>query len=276
MNVVVPIWQRGIRIAGILLIAALVGLPFYWLIISAVKTPIEVVAYPPTWFPSTFRSENVEEAVAVLTVNALFNSIIFTASVTMLQLMLCITTGFAIAKMPFPGRRALLWVFIITLFLPFHVLLIPTFLIIRQLNWIDTWPGVVLPVVAQTSFGVFVFRQFYVDLSDELLDAARIDGANWGQMFTLIVVPMSGPAIAAYVSITVLTAWNMYIWPLVSTTTIDLRVLPVALSAMITQRAQITPNVAMMGVLITTLPILAIFVFLQRYFINGLVGGVKE
>ncbi|MEO7158812.1 MAG: carbohydrate ABC transporter permease [Vicinamibacterales bacterium] len=276
MNVVAPIWQKSLRIFGVLLVAAIVGLPFYWLIISAVKTPVEVVAYPPTWFPSTVRGENVEEALAILTVNALFNSIIFTASVTILQLILCITTGFAIAKMPFPGRRALLWIFIITLFLPFHVLLIPTFLIIRQFNWIDTWAGVVLPVVAQTSFGVFVFRQFYVDLSDELLDAARIDGANWGQMFALIVVPMSGPAIAAYVSITVLTAWNMYIWPLVSTTTIDLRVLPVALSAMITQRAQITPNVAMMGVLITTLPILAIFVFLQRYFINGLVGGVKE
>jgi ABC-type glycerol-3-phosphate transport system permease component len=237
---------------------------------------VEVVAYPPTWLPSEIRLENAEEALGILTLNALLNSIIFTVSVTILQLALCITTGFAIAKMPFPGRRALLWVFIITLFVPFHVLLIPTFLIIRQLNLIDTWPGVVLPVVAQTSFGVFVFRQFYVDLSDELLDAARIDGANWGQVFVLIVVPMSAPAIAAYVSITVLTAWNMYIWPLVSTTTIDLRVLPVALSAMITQRAQITPNVAMMGVLMTTLPIILIFVLLQRYFVNGLVGGVKE
>jgi ABC-type glycerol-3-phosphate transport system permease component len=276
MNTVAPLWQRATRVFGILLVAAAVGLPFYWLAISAVKTPIEVVAYPPTWLPSSVRGENVEEALAILTVNALWNSIIFTVSVTILQLILCITTGFAIAKMPFPGRSALLWVFVITLFVPFHVLLIPTFLIIRQLNWIDTWPGVVLPIVAQTSFGVFVFRQFYVDLSDELLDAARIDGANWGQMFILIVVPMSGPAIAAYVSITVLTAWNMYIWPLVSTTTIDLRVLPVALSAMITQRAQITPNVAMMGVLITTLPILAIFIVLQRYFVNGLVGGLKE
>jgi ABC-type glycerol-3-phosphate transport system permease component len=276
MNIVAPLWQRATRVLGILLVAAVVGLPFYWLAISAVKTPIEVVAYPPTWLPNSVRGENVEEALAILTVNALWNSIIFTVSVTILQLILCIMTGFAIAKMPFPGRSALLWVFVITLFVPFHVLLIPTFLIIRQLNWIDTWPGVVLPIVAQTSFGVFVFRQFYIDLTDELLDAARIDGASWGQMFTLIVVPMSAPAIAAYVSITVLTAWNMYIWPLVSTTTIDLRVLPVALSAMITQRAQITPNVAMMGVLITTLPILAIFILLQRYFVNGLVGGIKE
>lgn len=273
---VAPKLNMWVRVAGILLAGAVVGLPFYWMVISALKTPVEVAAYPPTWFPSAIRPQNAPEAIEILTINALVNSIIFTFCVTALQLVLTITTGFAIAKMPFRGRQALLWVFIITLFVPFQVVLIPTFLIIRELNWIDTWPGVVLPIVAQTSFGVFVFRQFYVDLSDELLDAARIDGANWGQLFVLIVIPLSGPAIAAYVSITVLTAWNMYIWPLVSTTTIDLRVLPVALSQMVTQRAQITPNVAMMGVLLSTLPILVIFVLLQRYFVNGLVGGIKE
>jgi ABC-type glycerol-3-phosphate transport system permease component len=274
--IVTSLWQKLLRIFGILAVAAIVGLPFYWLMISAIKTPVEIAAYPPTWFPSSVNPGNAQEAMTVLTVNALINSIIFAVSVTALQLIITMTTGFAIAKMPFPGRRALLWVFIVTLFVPFQVLLIPTFLIVRNLGWIDTWQGLVLPVVAQTSFGVFVFRQFYVDLSDDLLDAARIDGASWGQLFVTIVVPISAPAIAAYVSITVLTAWNMYIWPLVSTTTIDLRVLPVALSAMVTQRAQITPNVAMMAVLLSTLPIIVIFVFLQRYFVNGLVGGIKE
>ena len=273
---IIPLWQRLLRTATILVVAAIIGFPFYWLVINALKTPTEVALYPPTWFPSSIRTQNAADAMAVLTVNALINSVIFALSVTALQLLISMTTGFAIAKMQFPGRRALLLIFIITLFVPFQVLLIPTFLIVRDMNWIDTWQGLVLPVVAKTSFGVFVFRQFYAGISDELLDAARMDGANWGQLFVLIVIPISGPAIAAYVSITILTAWNMYIWPLVATTTIDLRVLPVALSAMITQRAQITPNVAMMGVLITTMPVVVIFVFLQRYFINGLVGSIKE
>jgi ABC-type glycerol-3-phosphate transport system permease component len=273
---VVPLWHRVVRIAVTIAVAALVGLPFYWLAISALKTPVEVAAYPPTWMPHRIRAENVSDAMALLTVNALVNSIIFAMSVTVLQLILAISIGFAIAKMRFPGRRALLWLFIVTLFVPFHVLLIPTFLIVRDLNWIDTWPGLVLPVVAQLSFGAFVFRQFYVDFPDELLEAARIDGANWGQIFVLIVLPLSGPVIAAYVSVTILTAWNMYVWPLVSTTTLDLRVLPIALSALVTQRAQITPNVAMMGVLISTLPIIVIFLLLQRYFVNGLVGALKQ
>ena len=214
--------------------------------------------------------------MALLTIKAFINSIIFAISVTGLQLILSITTGFAIAKMRFPGRNALLGIFVFTLFVPFHILLIPTFLIVRSFDWIDTWQGLVLPIVAQTSFGVFVFRQFYIDLSEELLDAARMDGANWGQIFVRIVVPLSLPAVAAYVSVTFLTAWNMYIWPLVSTTTIDLRVLPIALSALVTQRAQITPNIAMMAVLISTLPVVIIFVALQKYFVNGLVGGLKE
>jgi ABC-type glycerol-3-phosphate transport system permease component len=273
---VVPAWRTVLRIAVTIVVAAIVGLPFYWLVISALKTAPEVAAYPPTWLPHQIRLENTGDAMALLTLNALINSAIFSLSVTALQLILAISTGFAIAKMRFPGRGALLGVFIVTLFVPFHVLLIPTFLIIRDLNWIDTWPGLVLPVVAQLSFGVFVFRQFYVNFPDELLEAARIDGANWGQIFGLIVLPLSGPVIAAYVSVTILTAWNMYVWPLVSTTTLDLRVLPIALSALVTQRAQITPNVAMMGVLISTLPIIVIFLLLQRYFVNGLVGALKQ
>jgi ABC-type glycerol-3-phosphate transport system permease component len=273
---VVPAWQRWLRVLAVCAAGCVIGFPFYWLAINSLKTPVEVVAYPPSWFPGSIRLDNLPDAMSRLTFHAFFNSILFSVSVTVLQLILVITSGFAIAKMPFPGRKALLWMFIFTLFVPFQVLLIPTFLIIRELNWIDTWPGLVLPVVAQTSFGVFVFRQFYVDLPDELLDAARMDGANWGQLFLQIVIPMSGPAIAAYVSVTLLTAWNMFIWPLVATTTIELRVLPIALSALVTQRAQITPNIAMMAVLISTLPIVVIFVALQRYFINGLVGGLKE
>jgi ABC-type glycerol-3-phosphate transport system permease component len=275
MTVIHP-FQRLLRIGLVLFIGGLVGLPFYWLVISALKTPVEVAAYPPTWFPSEFRWQNIPDALALLSWRSVINSVIFAVSVTVLQLALVVPTGFALAKIPFPGRRALLWMFIITFFVPFQVLLIPTFLIIRDLDWIDTWPGLVLPIVAQTSFGVFVFRQFYVDLPDELLEAARMDGAHWGQIFLKVVVPLSMPAIAAYVSVTVLTAWNMFIWPLVATTDLSLRVLPIALSALVTQRAQVTPNLAMMAVLISTLPIIAIFIPLQRYFVSGLVGAVKE
>lgn len=269
-------WRRRAHVAAVVAGGIAMALPFYLLIINALKTSQEVAAYPPTWFPNTIRWENFGDALALLNSTAVMNSVIFTLAVTILQLILVITSGFAIAKMPFVGRSALLWLFVITMFVPFHVVLIPTFLIIRDLNWIDTYPGLILPVVAQTSFGVFVFRQFYLTMPDELLEAARMDGATWGDIFMRIVLPLSGPPVASYVAVTTLTAWNLYIWPLVSTTEAEMRVLPLALAAMVAPSSQITLNIAMMAVLITTLPIVVIFVFAQKYFINGLGGALKE
>ncbi len=269
-------WRRRAHVLTVCLIGLVLAAPFYVLIINALKTPQEVIAFPPTWFPHEIRWQNVPEAVALLGVNVFINSVIFTIAVTVLQLILVIMTGFAIAKMPFPGRNALLWVFVLTMFVPFHVVLIPTFLIVRDLGWIDTYQGLVIPVVAQTSFGVFIFRQFYLSMPDELLSAARIDGANWGDIFVRIVLPLSGPPIASYVAVTVLTAWNLYIWPLIVTTDDDMRVLPVAIAALVSGQSQIPANIAMMAILISTLPIVIIFIVAQKYFINGLGGAIKE
>lgn len=275
MTVVSP-WRRRAHVAVVCAIGLLMAMPFYLLIINALKTAQEVAAYPPTWVPRTIRLENVADALALLSSTTIMNSVIFTVAVTVLQLILVITTGFAIAKMPFAGRRALLWLFVITMFVPFHVVLIPTFLIIRDLGWIDTYMGLIVPVVAQTSFGVFLFRQFYLSMPDELLDAARMDGATWGDIFMRIVLPLSGPPIASYVAVTTLSAWNMYIWPLIATTHNDMRVIPLALASMVSPSSQITLNVTMMAVLISTLPVVVIFVLAQKYFINGLGGAIKE
>ncbi len=269
-------WRRRAHVATVIAVGLLMAAPFYWLIINSLKTPQEVVGFPPTWFPHQIRWQNIGDALDLLSVTSVINSVIFTVAVTVCQLILVITAGFAIAKMPFPGRTQLLWLFIVTLFVPFQVVLIPTFIIVRDLNWIDSYWGLIVPVVAQTSFGVFVFRQFYVDLSDELLDAARLDGANWGDIFIRIVVPLSGAPIAAYVAVTVLTAWNMYVWPLISTTENEMRVLPLSIAALATPSSQVPGNISMMAVLISTLPIIVIFIFCQRYFINGLGGALKE
>lgn len=267
--------NRALHIAAVVVTGLLIGAPFYWLLITALKTSQEALSYPPTWFPSTIRWENFGDALQFLQISAVVNSVIFTVSVTALQLILVITGGFALAKMPFPGRRMVFICFIATMFVPFHVMLIPTFLIVRDLNLIDTWPGLVVPIVAQTAFGTFLFRQFFLSLPDELLDAARIDGANWGQIFALIAAPLAGPPTAAYVCVTTLNAWNMYIWPLVVTYDPDMRVLPLALSALGGERTLVPPNVAMMAVLISTLPVMIVFIAAQKYFVRGLGGALK-
>lgn len=277
MNSVEHPVTRWLRVAVIVFFGLVIGAPFYWLLISALKTQPEALTFPPTFYPRHIRWENITDALTlVLSSQAFINSIIFTVAVTGLQLVLCITTGFALSKMPFPGRQALFRVFMLTMLVPFHVVLIPTFLVTRNFNMIDTYPGLILPVVAQTAFGVFLFRQFFLTLPDELLEAARIDGANWGQIFGLIALPLSGPPIGAYVAITTLNAWNMYVWPLVATSSSSMRVLPLSLASLGEELNTTPPNVGMMAVLISTLPVLVVFIFTQRWFINGLGGAVKE
>lgn len=269
-------WRRRAHVSTVVFFGLLMAAPFYWMVINSFKSSREVVAYPPTWWPTEWHPENVLAALTFLDTTAIVNSVIFTAIITISQLVLVVMTGFALAKMQFVGRRALLGLFILTLFVPGQVATIPTFILIRNLNWIDTFMGLCIPIVAQTSFGVFIFRQFYISMPNEILDAAKIDGANWGQVFTKIVLPLSGPPIAAYTAVTVLTAWNMYAWPLISTTEKDMRVLPLALAGLGQSFSQTPPNIAMMAVLLSTLPIIIFFVLCQRYFINGLGGSLKE
>lgn len=269
-------WRRRAHVSTVVFFGLLMAAPFYWMVINSFKSSREVVAYPPTWWPTEWHPENVLAALTFLDTTAIVNSVIFTAIITISQLVLVVMTGFALAKMQFVGRRALLGLFILTLFVPGQVATIPTFILIRNLNWIDTFMGLCIPIIAQTSFGVFIFRQFYISMPNEILDAAKIDGANWGQVFTKIVLPLSGPPIAAYTAVTVLTAWNMYAWPLISTTEKDMRVLPLALAGLGQSFSQTPPNIAMMAVLLSTLPIIIFFILCQRYFINGLGGSLKE
>jgi ABC-type glycerol-3-phosphate transport system permease component len=268
--------DRVARIAAICLAAALVGAPFYWLTISALKTPQDVLAFPPTWFPMPARPANLPDALDLLSPRAFVNSLIFTVSVTVLQLILVISTGFALAKLPFPGRRALFRLYVATMMVPFHVMLIPTFLVVRELNLIDTYVGLIVPIVAQTAFGVFLYRQFFHTLPDELFEAARIDGATWGQIFARIAVPLAGPPTAAYVALTALTAWNMYVWPLVATTSGTMKVLPLVLAGLGGDYSQVPANIQMMAVLISILPVVLVFLFAQRWFVAGLGGALKE
>ncbi|MDB5542116.1 MAG: hypothetical protein JWQ89_3843 [Devosia sp.] len=269
-------WRRRFHVSAVIFFGLLMAAPFYWMIINSFKSSQEVAAYPPTWWPREWHLDNIGAALVFLDSAAIVNSVIFTIAVTLCQLILVVMTGFALAKMQFLGKNLLFAMFVITIFVPFQVVLIPTFILVRNLNWIDTFWGLIIPVVAQTSFGVFIFRQFYISMPNEILDAAKIDGANWGQVFMQIVLPLSGPPIAAYTAVTVLTAWNMYVWPLISTTEKSMRVLPLAIAGLGSQTSQTPPNIAMMAVLLSTLPIIIFFILCQRYFINGLGGALKE
>jgi ABC-type glycerol-3-phosphate transport system permease component len=192
-----------------------------------------------------------------------------------LQWALCISGGLVIAKMRFRSRGLITVLFAISLFIPLITTLIPTFVVTYKLGIINTYEGLILPIAAQTGFGSLLFRQYIKQLPEELFDAARIDGANWWLMLRRLVIPLARPATAAYLAISVLTAWNMYLWPLVAAEGGSLQVLTQTLAnAGTSSLGQVTPqNVIYASVVIVTLPMIIVFLAVQPAFIRGLAGS---
>jgi len=211
-------------------------------------------------------------------VRSFVNSVIFTVGAVGLQWVLCITGGFVIAKMRFRSRGLITALFAISLFIPLLTTLIPTFVVTYKLGIINTYPGLILPIAAQTGFGSLLFRQYIKELPQELFDAARMDGANWWLMLRRLVIPLARPATAAYLAISVLTAWNMYLWPLVAAEGSGLQVLTQTLATVgSTAQGEVTPqNVIFASVVIVTLPMILVFLAVQPAFIRGLAGSGVE
>lgn len=266
--------RRTIHLVVVIIGATVMFSPLIWLISGALKSSQDIVTYPPHLIPHPVRWQNLIDGWNFLGSRTFANSAIFTVSVVVLQLALSITTAFALAKMRVRGRYVLLSVFVGTLLVPPQVTLIPTYIVTFRLGWLNTYQGLILPVVAQTGFGVFLFHQFFMKMPTELISAARVDGASWPRIFWRIAVPLSRPAIAAYSAVTFLSAWNLYSWPLVVTTDPKMTVLPLALANIGT--AFVQPNVGMAAVLLSTLPMAAIFLLAQSWFVQGIAGtGLK-
>lgn len=262
---------RGVHIVAVIVGGACLSLPLFYLLSMSLMTGTDVRAFPPNLIPPSIRWENYRDAIDFLAVRTIFNSLFFSLSVVVIQLSLSMMAGFALAKLRFRGGTVITLIFAASLFVPGPISLIPTYVITRELNLINTYAGLILPIAAQTGFGTLLFRQFFISLPDELLSAARVDGANWFQVFTRVAAPLTGPPTAAFCAVTFLTAWNIYVWPLVVATSSDLRVLPLALASL--AGASFVPlNVAMAAVMISTIPVLIAFVIAQRAFIRGLAG----
>ncbi|MFZ0216498.1 MAG: carbohydrate ABC transporter permease, partial [Candidatus Dormiibacterota bacterium] len=206
------------------------------------------------------------------------NSVIFTVVTVGLQWMLCISGGFALAKLRFRARNKILAVLGMSLFVPAVTTLVPTFVVTDEFHLVNTYPGLILPIVAQTGFGTLLFRQFIVSLPDDLISAARVDGARWMVVLTRIVIPLASPMTGAYTAISVLTAWNMYLWPLVVATNPSVQVLTQTLAPLASSSygGTISENVAFAATVITTLPMVVAFVVAQRSFVTGLSGSGVE
>jgi multiple sugar transport system permease protein len=277
-----PRTRRAFRIFFATAVGLLLAAPLFYMVAGSLMSNEQLSIQPPEVIPNSLHFENYSNAFSgvtqVIQLRSFLNSIIFTVGVVGLQWMLCLTGGLVVAKMRFRSRNLITAFYAISLFIPLITTLIPAFIVVYELKLINTYAGLILPIAAQTGFGTLLFRQYISQMPEELFDAARIDGANWWRILRNIVLPLARPATAAYVAISVLTAWNMYLWPLVAAEGGSLQVLTQTLAQVgTTGQGQVTPqNVIFASVVIVTLPMILVFLVVQPAFVRGLAGSGVE
>jgi multiple sugar transport system permease protein len=268
---------RSVRIGHLALHALLIGgsffmlLPFIWMLSTSLKEPREIFTYPPVWIPTRLVWENYRQAVSAMPFGRFYlNSFVVAISVTLLQILTSSLTAFAFARLRFRGREVLFLLYLATLMIPFQVTMIPNFIVVtRLLDWYDSYQALVLPT-AFSAFSTFLLRQYFRSIPIELDEAARMDGASSWRIWWQVIMPLSGPALAALAIFTFLGSWNSFLWPLVVTSSRgEVRTLPVGLSAFQGQY-NVQWHLLMAGAVIALIPVLIVYVAAQRRFVQGI------
>jgi len=265
-------WIYALLILGIIL---LVG-PFIWMVLGSFKTTGELRSVPPTWWPENPTLANYQDLFERQNFLRFFiNSSVVALFVTAGNVIFCSMLGYALAKLQFPGKKILFAVVLATLMVPGVVTFMPLFVMVANMGLVNTHAGMILPFLAG-AFGVFLMRQFIGGIPDELLDAARVDGAGEHYIFWRIVMPLCGPALATLTILTFLASWNSFLWPLVVATSQDMFTLPVAIAFLATGQTETNVALLMAGSVVVIMPVIVVFILLQRHFTQGIaMTGIK-
>jgi alpha-1,4-digalacturonate transport system permease protein len=249
--------------------------PLYWMFATAIRPRTELFAGGFRLFPSDLVWSNFSEAWGKLPFTQFYiNSIVIAAIAVVVTVFINLLAGYTFAKYEFPGRNIIFLVLISTLMIPIQVIMVPEFLIITQLGWVNTYAGVIVPRAAE-AFGLFMVRQFMVSIPDELIEAARLDGAGEFKIFWSVVLPLSWPVVAVLTIFTFMWRWNDFAWPLVVLQDQGSYTVPLGLNLMKGQYFTDWTGIMSMS-LVSILPMLVVFVFFQRYFIQGIAStGLK-
>lgn len=249
--------------------------PFAWMVSTSLKVDRDLFITPPQLIPTPFAPENYRTVLDAFPVGRfLFNSLVVALASTALQIVTSAMAAYAFARMRFWGRDALFVVYLATLMIPLQVTIVPLFVEMRYLGFVNSYPGLVLPTIA-SAFGTFLLRQWFLGLPIELEEAALIDGASQWTIFRRIVIPLSRPALATFGIFAFMASWNSFLWPLVITSSQDLMTLPVGL-ANLQGRYTTAWNLVMAGATISVIPILVVYIAAQKQVIRSVaMSGIK-
>ena len=280
----VPVARRGGRsrwsvvfwYAVLLSFSVITVFPFLWILLTSLKGPGDAIfSVPPQFLPNDPTLANYGKVLDRLPVAKFFlNSIIVTVAITLLNTLIASLAAYPLAKMRFRGREVLFYILLATLVVPVQLTFIPSYVLaVRVFDYYDTLPAVILPNLV-SAFNIFLLRQAFRGIPNDLLDAARIDGAGEWRIWRSIMLPLARPSLAAVAIFTFVTAWNDFLWPSLMLPTMDNKTLPVGLAALQGFFSSDFRAIAS-GVTMTVVPILIFFIVAQRWFVRGLAGAVK-
>jgi sn-glycerol 3-phosphate transport system permease protein len=271
--------SRMTRLLGytaVLIAVLLVGMPVYWTIVASFKLPREIYSAPPTWFPVEPTLENYPQAWNAAPFGRYYlNSLIITLLGSATEVALAITSAYALVFLRFPRKDLVFLVLLAALMVPNEITIIPNYLTIAGLGWINTYQGIVLPG-ASIAFGAFLLRQAYLALPYEVLEAARVDGAGHLRTMFSVVLPMAQPSIVTMALLSLVAKWNQFLWPLIVTNTADMRTLPIGVFWLRNQEGLTDWGVVMAGSLFLIIPVMIVFLWVQRYIVDGIAAGAVK
>jgi multiple sugar transport system permease protein len=269
-------WSARGTVNALLVVGGIAAVfPLLWMLAVSFMVPGEASHFPPPMLPRHATLVNYRSLFANAGIGRYFlNSLLLALGATLLSLLFNVGAGYAFAKLHFRGREKLFRMLLGALVIPGQVAMLPLFLMLKQIGLVNTYAGVLIPSAASI-FGIFLVRQYALTIPDALLEAARMDGAGELRIFRLIVLPLLGPILVTLALFSFLGCWNDFMWPLIVLTDKELYTLPVAIASLLNEHVQ-DNELIMAGSVLTIVPVLLIFLGLQRYYLQGLtMGSVK-
>ncbi|MBA2278339.1 MAG: carbohydrate ABC transporter permease [Chloroflexia bacterium] len=281
-----PFRMRLQRLAGYAAMALLlfvIGAPVFWMVSGSLKTNQEIYTFPPQWLPTSPQWENFTTAWNAAPFGRFyFNSIVTTLAGSALEIINATLSAYALAYLRFPFKNVIFVILLASLMIPAQVTVLPNYIFFGSTifelfgeSWINTYQAIILPG-ASVAFGTFLLRQSFLGMPREVLDAARVDGAGHLRTLWEIVLPMARPVLVTFALISLVAKWNDYLWPLVITTTSEMRTLPVGITYLFDSEGNNQWGVIMAATVFVVLPLVVVYLWAQRYIIEGLTAGATK
>ncbi|NLK06109.1 MAG: carbohydrate ABC transporter permease [Spirochaetales bacterium] len=261
----------------VLLTATIViGMPFFWMLSTAIKSPQEVAIFPPVWWPEAIRWDNFVTAWETAPFGRFYiNSIVTAIAGVLLGLITAVFAAYAFARIRFKYRDFFFLLMLAAMMIPGQIALIPNYVILAKLKWINTYQGIVIPHVANV-FGAFLLRQYFLTIPDSLFDAAEIDGLGHTKIMLHVALPLSKPVLGTLLLYLFIQKWNAYLWPLIVTSKQNMRTLPVGLAMIRSAEYAIGPEHLMAASIFVLVPVLIVYFFAQKQLIEGIAAGAVK